>query len=136
MKKEIIVVGAGKIGNYISNRLSQSGEAVVVIDKDSEKLNYLPITYQGYTYCGDASDYRILEKNYANTAKSIIITTPDDDLNIFIAHIAKFLFDIPQVILRLNDPDKGILLRNMNIDIIFPYSLTITELNKFIKDED
>lgn len=134
MRKDIIVIGAGKIGNYIANRLSLSGEAVIVIDKDQQKLNYLPVTYSGFVYCGNAADYRILEKNYANTAKTIIITTPNDNLNIFVAHLAKFLFDIPQVIIRLNDPEKGILVRNMGVDVVFPFSLSISELNKFIKE--
>lgn len=133
MKNKFIIVGAGKLGSYIANSLSLSGYDVIVIDKNKEKIEYLPITYSGLTCIGDATLVDTLENNSINTCRCIICLTDDDNTNIFISHLAKIYFDVPYIFIRLNDPKKNILIENLGIKTISPFISGIEQLDKLIK---
>jgi len=133
MKNKFIVVGSGKLGSYIANSLSMKGEDVIVIDKDKEKINYLPITYSGLTFVGDAMLRDTLEINNINTCKCLICLTDDDNTNIFISHLAKVFYQVPNILIRLNDPNKNVLVDDLGIKSISPFVMGIEQIDKLVK---
>jgi len=133
MRNKYIIVGAGKLGSYIANSLSLKGEEVIIIDSNKERINYLPITYSGLTVVGDATLLDTLENNHINSCKCLMCFTSDDNTNIFISHLAKVFFEIPNIIIRLNDPIKNILVEQLGIKTISPFFMSINEIDKIIK---
>ncbi len=133
MKNKFLIVGAGKLGSYIANSLSLSGYDVIVIDKNKDKIEFLPITYSGLTCVGDATLVDTLENNNINTCKCIICLTDDDNTNIFIGHLAKVFFEVPNIFIRLNDPKKNVLVDNLGIKTISPFISGIEQIDKLIK---
>ncbi len=134
MKDKFLIVGAGKLGSYIANSLSLSGYNVIIIDKNKDKIEYLPITYSGLTLVGDATSVDTLENSNINTCKCIICLTDDDNTNIFIGHLAKVFFEVPNIFIRLNDPKKNILVDNLGIKTISPFISGIEQIDKLIKE--
>ena len=133
MRNKFIVIGAGRLGSYIANSLSLNGQNVIVIDKNKERLDYLPITYSGLTCVGDATTTDVLENNHINTCKCLICLTNDDNINIFIGHLAKVFFEVPHIFIRLNDPNKNSLVEALGIKTISPFILGVQEIDKMIK---
>lgn len=133
MKNKFIIVGAGRLGSFVANSLSLKGENVIVIDCDGNKLSYLPITYSGLAYCGDATLTSTLEKNSITSAKCIMAFTDNDNVNVFIGHLAKVVYDVPSIIIRLNDYDKAKLVEGLDIKTISPFGLSVGQLDKFVK---
>lgn len=134
MRDKFLIIGAGKLGSYIANSLSLSGYNVIIIDKDKDKIEFLPITYSGLTSVGDATLVDTLENNNINSCKCIICLTDDDNTNIFIAHLAKIFFEVPNIFIRLNDPKKNILVDNLGIKTISPFISGIEQIDKLIKE--
>lgn len=133
MRDKFIVIGAGKLGSYIANSLSLDGKNVIVIDNDKNKIDYLPITYSGLTSVGDATQISVLEDNHINSCKCLICLTGDDNVNIYICHLVKVFFEVPNIFIRLNDFNKNSLVESLGIKTISPFVLGIQQIDKLIK---
>ena len=128
MKNKFLIIGAGKLGSYIANSLSLAGYNVIVIDKSKDRINYLPETYGGLSTLTD-----VLENNNISTCKCVICLTDDDNTNIFISHLVKVFYEVPNIFIRLNDPNKNSLVEPLGIKTISPFVLGIEQIDKMIK---
>jgi len=134
-KSKILIVGSGRLGASIAGKLSSQGHDVVIIDKDISSFRKLNDEFGGYDIVGDASDLFVLENDVMiNEVNEVIITTDSDNVNLFIAHICFYIYDIPHIYVRLNDNDKGILLNNTTIKTIFPFTLSYEDYMKKRKE--
>lgn len=129
LKNKTLIIGCGSLGATIANKCSQEGKNIMVVDTDAKSFERLSDRFSGYTFVGDVTDLSILEEAYITTAKEIIITTGDDNTNLFVAHIARVIYNVPQIYVRLSDPDSEILLKGMDIKSIFPLELSFDKFN-------
>lgn len=135
MKNKILVIGAGRLGSQFAKKLSNDGENVLVLDKDSEAFGKLE-DFSGFSLTGDATDLHTLESCDVENCKMVIITTDSDNVNIFIAHVCYHIYGVENVFIRLYDSDKWKLLENTTIQAIYPFVLSMECLNKMIKNLD
>ena len=124
LKNKTIIVGCSNLGANITNKFATEGKNIMVIDKEPKNFSRLSDRFSGYTIVGDASDLEVLEEAGIASANEIVITTDDDNLNLFIAHIAKKIYNVPNIYLRLFEPDNEILLKGMDIKAIYPLELS------------
>jgi len=124
-KHNVIVIGSGRLGANIATSMSEKGENVIIIDADHDSFRKLNDSFSGYQIVGDATDTAILENASIKETKMVVITTDNDNTNIFIAHLCFYLYDVPMIIVRLTDNDKGVLLENTTIKPIYPFKLSI-----------
>jgi trk system potassium uptake protein TrkA len=130
-KNKILIVGSGRLGSSIAAKLSVKDNYVVIIDKDVNSFRKLDEEFGGYDIVGDATDIQVLENEaLINEVNEVIITTESDNVNLFIAHICFYIYDVPHIYVRLNDNDKGILLKNTTIKPIYPFSLSFEDYMK------
>ncbi len=127
-KNKSVVIGSGRLGANIAAMLSDAGNDVLIIDKDGSSFRKLADTFSGYDVIGDATDLTILENEaLIKEAKEVIITTDSDNINLFIAHLCFYVFDVPNIYARFSDTDKGKLIENTTIRAIYPFILSIEE---------
>lgn len=124
MKSEIFIIGAGKLGVKIASLLYDTGHNVLVIDKSDKAFLKLD-DFSGFTINGDATDLDFLKNLNIKEAKMVIITTDNDNTNLFLADVCFYLFDIKKIYVRLSDTDKGLLLENTSITGIYPFNLSV-----------
>lgn len=127
IKNVTLIVGCGRLGSSIANKYCASGKNVIVVDNHNDSFDRLSDSFSGYKFVGDATDINILETAYINKAKEIIIATGDDNTNLLVAHIARKLYGVPEVYVRLSDPESNQLLKGLNIKAIFPFELSFEE---------
>ena len=130
-KNECIVIGMGRLGTTIAKKLNKIGYNVTIIDKNAETFEYME-DFSGFMINDDATDLTVLENNGVRDVDTIIITTNDDNTNIFIAHVCKKLYNIPNIYCRIADTDKNILLQDYGIKIINPFSLCLDYFNELL----
>ncbi|MCF7924760.1 MAG: NAD-binding protein [Candidatus Izimaplasma sp.] len=127
-KNKILVVGSGRLGASIAGKLSTNGNDVVIIDKNSNSFRKLSDEFGGYDVVGDATDLYVLEAEaLIKDINEVIITTDSDNVNLFIAHICFYIYNVPHIYVRLNDIDKGILIEDTSIKPIYPFSLSFDD---------
>lgn len=94
----VLVLGGGRVGTAAALALKERGQDVVVVDK----ANVAPRIPGVRVQVGDASDPVTLEKAGIGTSPSIIITTHDDDINIYLTIYCRKLRPDVQIITRTN----------------------------------
>jgi NhaP-type Na+/H+ or K+/H+ antiporter/Trk K+ transport system NAD-binding subunit len=100
-----IIVGGGRVGLSLAERLEQDGENVLLVDEDPDAVE--KAQQRGLrAFEGDGIDAGVLEQTGAADAKTVIATTPDDDVNLLVCQLAKTNFDVEQVASRVNQPDN------------------------------
>ena len=97
MRNLTIVVGCGRLGGAIANYSSAQGDSVIVVDPDPNCRSYLTEVFSGVVYNFDATDESsLIEAGIAN-AREVIITTGDDNINLFLAHLCPAVHEAPYV---------------------------------------
>ena len=129
LKNKTIIVGCSSLGATITNKFSTEGKNLMVIDKNPKNFDRLSDRFSGYTITGDVSDLEVLEEAGIGSCKDIVIVTNDDNLNLFVAHIARKIYDVPNIYIRLTEPDNEILLKGMDIKAIYPLELSYDKFN-------
>ncbi len=100
-----IIVGAGRVGLSLAERLEEDGENILVVDNDSDAIE--KARERGFRAIeGDGTDSEILKEAGASNAKTVIATSPDDDINLLVCQLAKTTFGVETVASRVNQPDN------------------------------
>lgn len=129
LRNKTLIIGCGRLGASIANEDSSKGKNVLVIDKDATAFEHLNESFSGYTFTGDVTDLSLLNEASIDSAREIIIVTGDDNVNVFLAYVAREIYDVPNIYVRLDDPTLEVLLRRMDINTIFPFELSKDKFN-------
>jgi NhaP-type Na+/H+ or K+/H+ antiporter len=101
----IVIIGGGKVGRSLAERLEDRGENVVLVENDEENVEIA--RNAGFTVeAGDGTDTDVLGSAGAGNAKRVVAATGDDDVNLLVAQLADSKFDVEEVIARANNPDN------------------------------
>jgi trk system potassium uptake protein TrkA len=121
MKKlYIIIVGCGRLGSYLANKLSRDGHSVVAIDIHASAFDALTFEFSGFRMEGDATEYAELIRAKIEHADILIATTREDNVNLMIAQIAKEVFKVPKVMARVDDPNRVKIYSDLGVETICP----------------
>ena len=129
LKNKTIIVGCGRLGANIANKISKEGKNRLVIEANRQAFERLSDSFSGYQIVGDATDLDILEEAYISSAREIIIATGDDNVNLFLALVAREVYDVPHIYVRFDDPEIAVLTEGKNIELILPFQLTYDKFN-------
>ncbi|ELZ27486.1 TrkA-N domain-containing protein [Halosimplex carlsbadense 2-9-1] len=101
----VIIVGGGRVGRSLAERLENRGENVVIVEEDESVAQ--AARNDGYTVIiGDGTDTEVLREAGADNAKTVVAATGDDDANLLVAQLSSSKFDVEKVIARANNPDN------------------------------
>lgn len=113
-----IVVGCGRAGAAVANRLSTSNHSVVVIDRDRTAFSRLPSDFDGTTLVGHAIDIDCLLSAGIERADLLIATTYGDNSNLLAAQIASKQFGVGRAIARVKDPVRASIFEDLGVEIL------------------
>jgi trk system potassium uptake protein TrkA len=131
-----IIVGCGRVGSILANRLSKNGHPVVVIDRYNSTFKDLSAEFSGFRIEGDATQLAILRQAKLEKADVFIATTHKDNVNLMVAQIAKRIFSVPTVMARVFDPKRESLYRSLGIETICPTCLAAEMFLKVLGEGD
>jgi Trk K+ transport system NAD-binding subunit len=80
----VLVIGAGKVGEAAARFLKQKGLTVYAIDREGAAVQSLAGIVDG-VFAGDAADREIMQQAGIDRVASVLLTTNDDAMNIYLA---------------------------------------------------
>ncbi len=91
----ILILGGGRVGKAAAQFLEEQGKNYMIIEKRSAAIKD-----QSHLTLGDAADRKTLQKAGIDKAPSVIITTHDDAMNIYLTFYCRQLNKDIQIISR------------------------------------
>jgi trk system potassium uptake protein TrkA len=119
----IVIVGCGRVGSYLANRLSRDGHSVVVIDRNASTFEELSPDFSGFRQEGSATQLSVLKEAKLDKADVCIATTHEDNVNLMVAQVARKVFGVPYVLARVFDPRREQVYARLEIETICPTSV-------------
>lgn len=100
-----VVVGCGRVGAELCYHLFKSGHQIVVVDINKEAFNRLHPDFRGRTLEGEGLAEGVLERAGIREADGLAAVTNSDTLNAVVAHAARTIYNVPNVVARNYDPN-------------------------------
>ena len=113
-----IVVGCGRAGADVANRLSAGNHAVVVIDNDRTAFARLASDFDGTTLVGHAIDVDCLLSAGIEQADLLIAATYGDNSNLTAVQLANKQFGVDRAIARVKDPIRARLFGDLGVEVL------------------
>lgn len=126
-----IVVGCGRVGSALAQRLSGDGWAVTVIELNEENLVRLGPDWRHPLVLGHGMDAKVLEEAGIAEAEVLIAATDGDNTNLVIAQVATKRYEVRHVAARIQDPARAEAYADRGFEIISPVQIAIEKLVKW-----
>jgi trk system potassium uptake protein TrkA len=108
MAMNVLIVGGGKVGTYLSSLLLAQGYRVKVIEVRHEELPRLQRDLPAeVVISGSGTDPNVLEAAGIRQANVVAAVTGADETNLVVTSLARFEFNVPRVIARVNNPKNA-----------------------------
>ena len=108
MAVKVIVVGGGKVGTSLGLLLLQKGYTVKVIEAQKEKIPQLQKDLPANAVAsGNGTDPVVLEAAGILGVDIVAATTGQDETNLVVTNLARFAFNVPRVVARVNNPKNA-----------------------------
>lgn len=115
----VIIVGGGNTGSHLANMLLEGKHTVKVIEERPTLLDKLRSELPAETIIsGDGSSPTVLEQAGIKKALVLAAVTGSDETNLVITSLARFEFNVPRIIARVNNPKNAWLFtQDMGVDV-------------------
>ena len=135
--KKIAVLGGGQVGASVAKILTDDGNDITLVDNNASVLEDLQEDNDIKTIQGNASSPSILNQVELSDCDILIATTASDEVNLVSCHLAKKMFNVPNVIARLRNAEYREETSDFNLDLfsidsIISPSLLVTDFIKNI----
>ncbi|MFT4970438.1 MAG: trk system potassium uptake protein TrkA [Chitinophagales bacterium] len=133
----IVIAGAGDVGIHLAKLLAQEKQDTVIIDKNSERLQYVENHLDVFTIKGDATCPLILREAKVERAALFIAVTSTEAHNITSCILAKKM-GAKQTVSRISNAEylnkeTGLDLNELGIDfMISPEKLAALEIKRLV----
>ncbi|OBX22109.1 MULTISPECIES: potassium channel family protein [Bizionia] len=117
----VLLIGAGKVGLAAAQSLHKNGVLVNVIDKDPEICKKVS-PFCNEVFIGDAADYQLLKKAGILEAPSVLLTTHDDTMNIYLASYCRQLNKDVRIVSRISEARNIDIMQKAGADFVLSYS--------------
>jgi len=117
----VLIIGAGKVGQAAARALRRKGLTVHAIDRTAQALGTLRQDVD-VAFEGDAADRQLLERAGINDAASVLLTTNDDAMNIYLAVYCRRLNPQLRIVSRITHERNVEAIHRAGADFVLSYT--------------
>jgi K+ transport systems, NAD-binding component len=132
--QKVMILGGGKTGLYLAQKLSEFGISVKIIERDKIRCQYLSNHLDDVLVLhGDATDMSLLQEENIDEMDAVVTATGFDEENLLLALMAK-QHGIEDVIAKVSRESYASLIESMGIDMALnPLDMTASHILRFIQ---
>jgi len=113
----IVIVGAGRVGFNLAQKLIQDNHTVTVIEEDLARCEGISQNLNALVINGDGCEPRFMEDAEVGRADVVAAVTADDEDNLVICQIAKEVFGVRRTVARVNNPKNERIFTELGVDV-------------------
>lgn len=118
-----VIMGCGRVGSRLAKLLYKQGISVSVIDENVDAFRRLDPAIDVLTVTGTAIDEDVQRAAGIEGASVFAAVTNRDNSNLMAAQIARAVFKVPVVLVRIYDPVRGEIYRELGLETISPTTI-------------
>ncbi len=132
--KDVMIVGGGELGHYLTDILVKSGIEVKIIEKDPKRCEEMCMLWDDVTVInGDASDQNVLLEAGLEHSGGFVALTNLDEENILLSLFAKSAGEA-KLITKINRIDFEDVIKHLDLDtIIYPKNITSDTIIRYVR---
>jgi trk system potassium uptake protein TrkA len=132
--RKTMILGGGKAGFYLANRLLASGIMVKVIEQSAERCDYLAENLKGaMVICGDGTDLDLLQDEGLGEMDALVSLTGNDEENLMLALLGKQQ-GVPKVVAKVSRSNFVPIIEQLGIDrAVNPVLISAGEIVRFVQ---
>ena len=113
----VVVIGGGGVGMEAARTLVEQGTDYRIVEKDADQAQRLD-----NCIVGNAADFEVLKRAEIMNALTVIITTHDDDINVYLTVYCRRLNPEIQIISRVTQERNIATLHRAGADFVMSYA--------------
>jgi len=113
----VIVIGAGRVGRAAGRHMAESGVDYRIIDRDPARIRD-----DGKHVLGNAADLSVLDRAGLRRAPTALITTHDDDINIYLTIYCRKLRPDMQILCRATEERNVVTMHRAGADFVMSFA--------------
>jgi Trk K+ transport system NAD-binding subunit len=117
----VLVIGAGKVGYAAARALHRKGVRVHAIDRSEAALATLATEVEA-VFPGDAADRQLLHRAGIMAARSVLLTTNDDAMNVYLAVYCRRLNPDLRIVSRITHERNLEAIHRAGADFVLSYT--------------
>ncbi|MDC6350081.1 NAD-binding protein [Zeaxanthinibacter sp. PT1] len=118
----VLLIGGGKVGLAAAESLYKNGILVNLIEKDPEISNSKVNRICNEVFTGRASDYDLLNKAGILEAPSILLSTNDDTMNIYLTSYCRQLNKEVKIVSRISEARNLDIIHRAGANFVLSYA--------------
>jgi trk system potassium uptake protein TrkA len=126
-----VIVGCGRVGAGLAERLARAGHDVTIIDLNSDAFGRLEPDFPGQAIRADGTDEDVLRRVGTDTTDWFYALTEGDNRNAFAAQMAAESFGVKNVVAKINDPVRAEAYTDLGIASICRTRLLVDALARY-----
>jgi trk system potassium uptake protein TrkA len=130
----VMIIGCGRVGSILANRLDEDGNQVVVLDRNQQSFRRLSEKFSGERIIGNGLVEEYLRPTLQEKADILFAMTDEDNVNLMIAQRVKRNFQVGRVIAVVHDSILAGLYKELGVETVCPTDLVIKELFHTIQE--
>ena len=124
----VMIIGCGRIGSVLANRLDEEGHHVVVLDRHQQSFLRLSEKFSGERRVGNGLVEEYVRPVLQEKTDILFVMTDKDNINLMISQWVKNKFKVDRVITEVHDSILAGLYKEIGLETVCPTDLVLKKL--------
>ena len=129
----VIIIGCGRVGSLLANRLDEGGHQVIVLDRNQQAFRRLSEKFSGERIVGTGLVEEFLRPTLQEKTDLLFVMTDKDNINLMIGQAVKKKFEVGRVITEVHDSVLAGLYKELGLETVCPTDLMIKDLLQMVE---
>jgi trk system potassium uptake protein TrkA len=132
----VVIMGCGRLGSTLAQKLDARGHQVAVIDQNAEAFRRLGSDFGGITVNGIGFDRDVLRAAGIERADAFAAVSSGDNSNIISARLARETFGVSRVVARIYDAKRAQVYERLGIPTVATIRWAADRMFRHLVPED
>ena len=129
-----MIIGCGRVGSVLANRLDEAGHQVLVLDKNQQAFRRLSEKFSGERRVGNGLVEEYVRPALQEKTDILFVMTDKDNINLMISQWVKKKFQVDRVITEVHESILAGLYKELDLETVCPTDLVLKELLQMIQE--